>query len=307
MEMKKLIGLIVTCFIGIILIGSLLSPTIDAYGDKNFTIENTGMPYAAAGEDHVIVVTSDGVTFDGDAVDISLFPAGFTSFTLVYGEESLVRWGAGSNVLTASDADGVTNFNIGTATITITITGSTVTVTTTASATTFTASDVIFYMSPKGGDYVLAVNPYVNDESVVYAAGDTFFAGTSGRPGTLRVWVVWQATLDDVTVNAYGFNGSAYTGIQAPEVTANVENINSNLYRYNSVVFDYTVTATVDDVPTDFLVSSTYTYFLAPATVAYDNPTYLGDEYAGILAALIVIALAAMLILVVRFITAGRD
>ena len=302
----RFVPFLISTVVAVLLVATLALPFIADVTESESTIKNTGMPYAAAGEDHVIIVTSDGVTFDGDVVDTSLFPAGFTSFTLVYGEESLVRWGIGSNVLTASDADGVTNFNIGTATITITITGSTVTVTTSASATTFTASDVIFYMSPKGGDYVLAVNPYVNDESVVYAAGDTFFAGTSGRPGTLRVWIVWQATLDDVTVNAYGYNGAAYTGIQAPEVTADVENINTNLYRYNSVVFDFTVSATVDGVPTDFLVSSTYTYFLAPAVVTYDNPSYVGDSTLESLIGIIPILLFVGIVLGVIAIFARR-
>lgn len=306
MEMKKLIGLIVTCFIGIILIGSLLSPVIDAYGEKNFTIENTGMPYTEAGGDHIITITSEAMTLDGDAIDMTMFPGNFTTYTIVYGEESFIRWGS-TNIIIVSDSEGLHSFTVGANTITITLSDNTAVMSTSGSATTYTIDDVLFYVSPSGGDYILALNPYVTEGDVVYAAGDTYYTAT-GRPAALRIWTIWTGLDGEVTVVSCGTNSSGYTSLDVTNVAVDYQNIESNLYRYNSVVFNYTTVYTDDqEATTDVPLTSTYTYFLAPATVTYDNPTYLGDEYAGILAAVIVIALAAMLILVVRFITAGRD
>lgn len=292
--MNRIIGLVVALVVGGVIVGGLLIPSIEAMTPAEKTIQNVGMPYTEAGEDHIIIVTADGITYDGESVDVSKFPGDFQNYTLVYGEESFVRWNT-SNVLTASDGNGLTTFNISTNTITITLTGTSVTVTTSGSGSTFTADDVLFHISPPGGDYALTLNPYVNDESNVYAAGDTYFSGT-GRPGPIRLWIVWTGTLDDITITADGFNGSSYDSSTVALDEVNLTNITTNLYRYDSVLFDYTATATVDDVPTDYTMSATYTYFLAPATISYDNPAYIGATNAALMG---VVALMGIVILVV--------
>ena len=306
MDSKHILGLLVAIVIGVIMVGSLLAPTIDTYSDKELTVENTGMPYTEAGGDHTIILTTDGITYDGEAVDMTQFPGSFNTYTLVYGQESFVRWGI-TNALTASDADGLRTFNITAGnTITIVLTETTVTVTTTASSQSFTADDVLYHISPTGGDYVLALNPYVSDDDEVYAAGDTYFTGT-GRPAPIRLWIVWTGELEEITVNANGFNGSGYTAVAITDTTVNIDNVKSNLYRYDSVVFNYTATATVEDVSTDYPLTSTYTYFLAPAEVSYDNPAYLGSEYEGLLGAIVVIAIAGLLLLIVGAVVRRRN
>lgn len=307
MEGKNILGLIVTCVLGIIMIGSLLGPAISDYSEAKLTVENTGMPYTEAGGDHTILITADGMTYDGETIDITLFPGNFTGYTIVYGEQSFVRWSTNSGVLTAGAGLTLRQFNVTDNTITVALSDNSVTVTTTASTQTFTANDVLYHISPSGGDYVLALNPYVNDEQTVYAAGDTFYSG-SGRPGTLRIWIVWTGELDTITVSASGFNGAAaYTDVEVTNTTATLTNINSNLYRYDSVVIDYTATATENEVDADYPLTATYTYFLAPAEVSYDNPAYMGSEYEGLLGAIVVIAIAGLLLLIVGAVVRRRD
>lgn len=291
MDLKNIGIISLGVVIAALLMSVLLVPIVSDATSAEKTIENTGMPFTEAGGDHTIVVTSAGITVDGDTVDESLFPGTFTSYTLVYGEKSFVRWAKGVNVLSVGDSITLRQFTIAENTITISLSDSTVTVSTTASSQTFTADDVLYYISPSGGDYVLALNPYVNDEQTVYAAGDTFYTGT-GRPGTMRIWVVWTGELDTITINASGYNASSYTGVTVDDATANITNVDSNLYRYDSVVFEYTATATVDEQDTEWPFTATYTYFLAPAEVSYDNPSYIGSA-------------AAMLAIVPLLVTVG--
>lgn len=291
MDLKNIGIISLGVVIAALLMSVLLVPIVSDATSAERTIENTGMPYAEAGGDHVIVITADGITFDGDAVDMTMFPGDFQTYTLVYGEESFIRWGA-ANIIIVSDSDGLHSFNVSTNTITITISDNTAVVSTTGSATTYSIDDVMFYMSPSGGDYVLAVNPYVNDEMVVYAAGDTYYTA-SGRPAALRIWTIWTGELDEITVVSCGTNSSGYTALTVSEITVDLANIETNLYRYNSVVFDYTATYTdAQEQTTDVPLTATYTYFLAPAEVSYDNSSYIGSA-------------AAMLAIVPLLVTVG--
>lgn len=302
---NKLIPLLMALVVGIILAGSLLVPVTNDYSEAKKTIENEGMPYTEAGGDHTIVVDSNGITYDGDAVDRSLFPGNFQNYTLVYGTESFVRYGS-PNVLTVSDSEGIKTFNITTGTVvTITLSGTSVTVTTSAAATTFIADDVLYHISPSGGDYVLALNPYVSEGDTVYAAGDTFFTGSDGRPGPVRLWIIWTGDNEDVTVVANGFNGSSYSSVTVADPTVTIENPKTNLYRYESVVFDWTATATVEDVETTYDLTSTYTYFLAPKEVTYDNPNYV-ENGTNLISVIPILVIVAILMIAVRAIAYRR-
>lgn len=304
MELNKTIIGIVGLFVTLLVTFAVCAPIIDAYTVETYEQKNVGMPYAEAGGDHVIVVTADGITFDGDAVDMSLFPGNFDTYTIVYGEESFIRWGV-ANVVIVSDSDGLHQFPISTNTITVTISENTAVITTTASATTYSIDDVIYYLSPSVGDYVLSLNPYVNDESVVYAAGDTVYP-KADRPASVRIWNIWTALNGDVTVMSCGTNTSGFTATVA-NTTVDFENMRSNLYRYNSVVFDYTATYTNDeDVSTDYSLTATYTYFLAPAVVEYDNPEYLDNSIYVSLLIIIPLLLAIVCVMMAVRMISGR-
>ena len=74
MENKNLLGVIVTIVISIIMIGSLLAPTIGNYQDPDQTISNTGSYFALVDDEgtaHEIIISagSDGfaITTDGAA------------------------------------------------------------------------------------------------------------------------------------------------------------------------------------------------------------------------------------------------
>lgn len=304
---NKLLAVIITLVVGVILAGSLLVPVINDYSTATKTIENEGMPYAAASGEHTIIVTSDGITYDGVPVDVSKFPGSFGSYTLVYGEKSFIRW-ASSTVLTVSDDDGLHQISIQDKTITISLNGSSVNVTISGSAQTFTADDVLYHISPSGGDYVLALNPYASTNDKVYAAGDSFFASGDSRPGTIRLWIVWTGEVEDITIDAYGYTGTSFSGVSIDDTpTVNITNPVSNLYQYQSVVFDWTASATVEEVTTDYPLQTTYTYFLAPHIVSYDNPGYIGAGSAGILAAIPVLVIVALLIVAVGMVARKNE
>ena len=299
MEKINILTLIITLVVGVIMTGALLAPVTNDYSEATKTIENVGMPYTEAGGDHTIIVDVDGITFDGETVDMSKFPGNFQTYTLVYGEKSFVRWGA-TNVLTVSDSDVLRTFNVSSGnTVTITLSGTTVTVTTSASTQSFTANDVLYHISPSGGDYVLSLNPYVSEGDTVYAAGDTYFTtGGSVRPAPIRLWIVWTGEGDNITISANGFSGSGYDAVSVADPIVTLNNPTSNLYQYESIVFDWTATATVEGESTEYPLTSTYSYFLAPAEVTYDNPNYVAGG-AGLISVIPIIVIVAILMVAV--------
>lgn len=291
---NNLIGLTVALTVGIILVGSLVVPTITAFTDETRTYTNEGMPFAEVDEDtHTILVTSSGISVDGESLDLSLLPGSFTSYTLVYGENSLIRYTTNDVYIQATVMGQIpVRFNYTEGDVTISITGAAVTVTTTADSTTVSLSDAKYYISTSG-DYVMSLNPCVTAESEIIGAGYTSFS----TPNTM-IATAWSGTIENISATVLRTtNGDAVVS----DTTVNTSAVDGDLVHIDSVLIDYVVTYQ----GTDYECTSTYTYFLAPASVTYDNPDYLGAGPAAILGAVIVVTLVSFVVIASKGF--GRD
>lgn len=290
---NKLIGSIMTIVVGVILVGSLLSVVISDYSTSTLIKENEGMPFAEADEDeHTIVVTSSGITADGVDMDMSLFPSGFRYYSIVMADAGFIRIDTTGNQLRVPiPGAGIATYNYSTETVTVTITGDTAVVTTTASETTSTLTDVNVFICPDG-DYVMTLKPYLNAESKLYGAGHTGFTTPSAT-----VYVVWTGTMSDLNGTGVGLvPSSSFASYSVDDVTMTADDLGNGLYRTDEVRVNYSLT---DTSANEYSVYSSYTYFVAPAEVEYDNPDYLGAQYVGLLGAIVTIAIAGLLIVAV--------
>lgn len=286
--MKNLAKLVMILTVCIVIIGGTLAPYVDNVSAETKTYTNEGMPYAAVDDDtHTIVVTDSSIEVDGEEIDQSLFPD-YTSLSIVYADAGFIRLITNSVVVNVTFSGSTKSFSYSGYTVTITIVGDAATITTTEGSSTATVSDVNYYVAT-AGDYVLSENPYVNGESVIYGAGSTSFS----TPNTV-IYTVWSGTIEEISAEVLRTtNGSSV--VSSTEV--NTTNDTSNLYRVDSVLVNYTATYS----GTDYSTTSTYTYFLAPAEVVYDNPDYLGSTNAVILLAIVVITIAALLAVTARY------
>ncbi len=283
---NNIIGLTITLAVGILLIGSLLAPTITGITDLTKTYTNEGMPFAEVDDDtHTIVLTSSAITVDGEEIDQSLFPGDYTYYTIVYGSENFIRVNL-AGTMTIFVGENLTNFSYASNTVTVTIVGSTATVTTTSGATTATMTGATHYISTSG-NYVMAENPRVNvnSESTIVGAGHTSFT----TPNT-SIYTTWSGTIDSVTASVIRAGNVTTATVSSTEV--NTTEVDGDLVRIDSVLVNYDVTAS----DTDYDLTSTYTYFLAPASVTYDNPNYIGDGAAALLSTVVIILILAMLV-----------
>lgn len=286
---NNVLGLILALVVGVIMVGSLVAPTITALTDETRTYTNEGMPFAEVdGDTHTIVVTSSGISVDGESLDLSLLPGSFTSYTLVYGENSMIRYTTNDVYIQATVmGQNPVRFNYTEGDVTISVTGAAVTVTTTADSTTASLSDAEYYISTSG-DYVMSLNPCVTAESEIIGAGYTSFS----TPNTM-VAAAWSGTIENISATVLrATNGNAVVS----DTTVNTSAVDGDLVRIDSVLIDYVVT--YQNV--DYECTSTYTYFLAPASVTYDNPDYIGSGAAGLLVAVIVMTLIALVLVAVR-------
>lgn len=297
---NKTVALLLTLTVGVIMVGALVAPIVASYGYETSTYYNEGMPYAEVDDEtHVITVTSDAIKVDNAEIDTDLFPSGFTAYTIVYGEETFIRLstydvtirGADSgNIWTMSYADGET--------ITISILGSVATVTSSdTDVTSRSISDALYYVSTSG-DYVLSLNPVVLSDSQIYGAGQTHWtASDEGYPANLDIYTAWRGTIEAITGDLIYVTASySDTSITGFEINTTEEN--NGLYTIDSILVNYSVTYT--ETSTEYEPVSTYTYFLAPAELVYDNPNYIGFGVAGIMGALVVVCILSLVVMAAK-------
>lgn len=299
---NKMITLIITLAVGVIMAGALLAPVVSDYGQAQYTITNEGMPFAAADEDtHTITVNAEGaITVDGETIDLALFPGTFNQYTIVYSDSAFVRYNL-SNVTVEtrySGSAGVSyDWEDG---VTITINGTSATVSNDTTSASKTISDVTYYIATEG-DYVMAKNPIVRADDLMYGAGQTYFGGSAGLPTGVNVYTTWKGSVDDGITNTLLYvSGGTYTGV-AGDPVINTTEVVDGVYKIDSVKLPFTLSTDSKD----YTVTATYTYFLAPATFNYDNPNYLGVGPAAILGGVIVVFLAALVLMASR--AAERD
>lgn len=295
MKTTNLITLVITLTIGIILAGSLLMPVVDNSTATTKTILNTGSEFVSADSDdtdtHTIIISMDAdskltITTDGEAVvlpDFSLYGAA----SILYGENTFVRVSSAGvvNVYGRTNASTYGNQTIGTASaanpITISITG------TTATISTYTIPDVQVFIAAEG-PYVLTKNPYVLEDSMVFIGAVNTISGTG-------IAFDIYGPLDDLIGKGVWPNGR---GIG--DITPTLSNPTTNLYKVDKIEAEATNDGNV-------FGTMTITYFVAPKEITYDNAEYIGDQYAGILGAIPVLIIAALVVAAAGALYLKRD
>ena len=307
MEINRFVTVAIGVFVAAIVILSIVAPVIHAGTAEKLTYENEGMPYAetAADETHTIVISSSSFVVDDVAIDTSLFPEGFDQFTILYGTIGTVRYDLTNSNIRAVENSVISNISFLSATITISINGTTATITSSdemvASAT---VTGITHYIS-NSGDWVLSLKPVVNTDSVMVGEGQTTWQTAAGIPALLNVYVYWTGTIATVTGSIITYWATtAWSAVQIEDISVNTTELDNGLYRVDSVVLNFTSTAVSDSE--DYETQATYTYFLVPASVEYDNPAYIGAIVTTIAGILPVLMLVGVMLFVVGAMISNR-
>ena len=288
---NNILTLAIVLTVGVILTGSLLMPILSDYAESEKTYTNLGMPFAEVDDStHTIVVNSDGITVDDTEIDLTLFPGTFPNYSIVYSEHGFVRWDKTNVMYSCNKESGsaavIAQFDCSTNTVTIEISGSTATVS--SSDTTVTPrqiSDVLCYIAPEG-KYTLSLNPYVTDESQMIAGGITVFTNP-----LVNLYLVWNGTIEEITSLVLAVGGGYDATVADPEI--NTTAITTNLVKIDSITFD--VELAKDGNTYDR--TATYTYFVVPAKVVYENGAYLGDAESSLIGAIPVLVIISLVLL----------
>lgn len=284
MENKIIIG-IVTVVISIIVLAGVLIPTLNNSTDKTLTYYNEGVAYMIADPDsidnHVIVVDADGITSDGETIDASPYLTG--DYTIVFGEHSILRYSPANGRVSFGGTLGQGTAGVWTEkrtgdseeTLTITITGDTMVMVNGETETTVT--DNWAFVST-AGEYRYLVNPCVTSTDRIIGGGVTY------SPFSSATVICFDGTIE--AINAGIYRSSPAATLNSYEVQTSV--IKGDLVKIDAIKFNATQNS--NDV------TATYTYFLAPHEITYNNPAYIGDDYAGIIGVIPLLVVVAVLL-----------
>lgn len=292
MNNNGIIGIVAGLVTIVILLGSLTAPTIAGFTDATKTYYNDGTPFALTDSEdtdtHTLVFGSDDdgnieITLDGNAVEVPDFSL-YGAASVIYGADAYVRFNEnGALILFGNNGTlehaSPTLGNCLEEDVTFTIVGTTVTV------GTYVMSDAFAYISDEG-DYRLCQNPYVNEDSVVYA-------GAYNNISSQAFGIVLYGALDDLTGDAVYPSGR-----ELGTITPSLTNICTDLYCLDSI----TVECIKDDVTVGTM---TVNFLLAPYEIVYNNPDYLGATAAALLVPVTFILIVAMVLVIGR--AASRD
>lgn len=299
--MNKLIGTTLGIAISIIVLASILMPVMTEYTDATRTVTNTGSFFAEPdGEEHTLVFSVDGATVDDVAV---AYPEGYgtgnqTNATVILGEDWMVRLDMGlARVVTAGPSQTYTNLGyVADGDITFTISGTTLSYT--YNNTTITKDNVTYYLAP-AGDMVLCYNPYILSDSQLIGG-----IRNNSNTANADVFEIVSGTVDDgftaVNCRAFITAASPTTGDYTSTFTTATETVDGDLLKLTSITQNLTFW-------NDGTATFTLTYLMAPATITYDNPDYLGTENASLLKVIPILMIIAMVMLAVGMVVARRD
>lgn len=304
---KPVIG-IIAVFVCVLLTATIVVPVIGTYTDEKAVYKNVGMPYAYAeaeeDETHTLTLSSEGLTVDGVELDLSRLPSGFREYTLVYGENSFIRINIPNQNLRVCTSTFTQYTYDGGEVITMELTGSVMTISTTGTAASSTLSDVLYYIS-SDGEYTLTDNPHVNSTDVMVGGGSTNFpASTWSLPSPVNIYVIWSGTIDNIEGSILIID-NGYTNASIESIVVNsTEESAGGLYDVESVVLTFNITKN----DTVYTVSSTYTYFIVPMVVEYDNVNQLDNStYTALLMIIPVMMFIVCAIVAIRLISGRSD
>lgn len=304
MDLSKSVVVIIAVFVGILITATILVPVVSNYTDESKTVINSGIPYEAVDDNtHTLTFNAGVITVDGVVIDTTLAPAGVTNYTVVYAERGFIRYDTTNVMYSCNAPEGssaiIAQFNCTVNTVTVEITGDTAVISSSdESVTPRTIDDVLYFISSKG-DYVLATSPYVLSDTQMIAGGITVIT----TPVFSNIYLVWSGTVEDVEALVLA-SGANFTSVSVVDTAVNTSSIATNLLKVSSVVI--TVSGTANGSVEE--VDLTYTYFLAPKTITYDNPDYLEDgTYSALLMVIPVLLFVACALIAIRGISGRSD
>lgn len=296
MEGNKLLTLLVTVTVVIIFTGALLGPVINDYSETDRKFTNTGMFFMTDDDDYTLVYDPTGkFIINGEDLPFSDIPTG-ERVTIVSTEEFLLRFSVDASVHYSvtvisttpqeicKDTDLVnTTFTFADGTLTITKEGS--------NDRTYTYTPESFRGIATKGNYVMtaASTPAkVNSDTTIIVGNGT----TDVAHWYDRFYI--EGTVEDMTV-------TPNTGITISDLVVNTTSVSGyvDLVELNSIQF----TAT-DETHT---VNATYNRVIVPTEITAELSQHLDAGEIAILAAIPLMAIAALVLLVVRYFVAGRD
>lgn len=271
----------------------LMIPAVYSYSDTS-----AGKLYLGSAPDTFEGVTMNAYahTYTVDPDVITGNPVTTSSASLAIGDDAILRLYSTGDLRIITTTGTV---NLGQVSaenpVTVTVTGDVLSYTD-SSSQTGTVDGIKAYIASEG-QMVLCLKPYVLEDSDViiggYAHNLNSTDGDVVSIGYCASGAIAEITAPTAVLAPVSKDGNT---VSSTAVDVNLDKVNSDLYKVDKLLFE----TTWSDGET---TTATYTYFLAPAEITYDNPEYLGEDYGAILGAIVVIAIAALLLIGVGMIT----
>lgn len=302
MEGNKLLTLLVTMTVGIIFIGALLAPVIEDTSATEDTFKNEGYFYLTKyTPDDDLTLEWDSTnpdTFTINGVDMTYHNDAGRPLSIILEKTMALRMNEDNARASFYRSGTFINTSETNPTFTFTYTGGTVTATN--GATTKTYSDIaeIYCISPTG-DYVMKKSDspaYLNSGSEIIADSEIYASGLT-YSGNNNVFWHLEGTIDDMEYPDT-FNSNLTVSDQA--IHGQYDTKHNDLYVLDNLTFTITNQSSV-------VFNVTASYFIVPAEVTADRAQHLDAGEIAILAAIPLMAIAALVLLVVRYFVAGRD
>lgn len=303
MEGNKLLSLIVTLTVGIIFVGAMLGPIINDASDTEKTFTNDGLWRMKE------IENGDRWARNGDA--------GLWTYN---GTDTITPAGSYSNSNIALGNDWCVRSNGQ-------LRGHTIGGN--PASPSFIAENDLVSFTPGGG---LNGNPYQSltgygydsagefvmlpyGESAYMNGGSALFATGSSSVDGAAVIVHIEGTINDADIEIvvdsnFVNSGTPVLGdlvITNKQINYTIVDGYIDLYKLESITFDVSFSMTIGDTTTSHSGSVNYSSYVVPYQVTAELSEHLDMGSIAILAAVPLMAIAALLLLVVRYFTAGRD
>lgn len=189
------------------------------------------------------------------------------STSLAVGEDSIIRlYETGDVRLITADGSVSIGQAVGENTVTFTVTGDTL-----GYGDAQTQGNILAYIA-SDGEYVMTLKPKVKEDSNIIIGGYASALPTSGS-STVNVGYCANGTIGEFTeanittvLNPVSTDGATYT---STAVTVNTSEYNEyGVLQVDSILFDGIWSESETS-------TATYSYFLAPAVIGYENPDYV--------------------------------
>lgn len=291
-----MIELTVGIVVGLVVFSAILMPTVNNVTEQTRTYTNEGVSFALADpedtEIHTIIVTADGLTSDGVTIDATSYLPG--DYTILFGQHSILRYSPATGRVVFGGSNGESTSSIFTdvrtanssETLTLTLNGTQLTATN--GDTTRIVDDNWAYVS-NVGTYSYSVNPCVTDSDRIIGGGVTY------SPFSSATVICFDGTIEDIDA----IIARASPAATLNDVRVSTSGVATNLVKIDAIYFD--ATQNENDV------TATYTYFLAPKEIVYNNPDYVGGDLDGLFEVIPILIIAGLIIGIVGVALSRRE